>query len=165
MYNKSMNYYTLSGKNANKHFGLNLVENRYYDWDYVKNLAEDIYKNEYELSKRDEFHKNILNFQEIIDGRKRREKEIKDNFQKRKINFLPQSYMIRNYIMYNKKKYKDVEKKMYMMKILFENCDILNKWENHKINSGCQVYSFEEKDKFYEDTFNNYVKKNPKFRL
>lgn len=155
-----MNYYTISGINANKHFGLNLIEQKYYDWDEIKRMAEDIYNNEFDFEKRDFYHKNILNFQEIIDGRKRREKNIKEHLNKKKIKFIPHSYLIRNYIMYNKNNIKFIEKNLYMMKILFEKCDIINKWEEYKINCGCQVYSFQEKDKFYEEIFNNFIKNN-----
>ena len=40
-----MNYYTLKGANANKFFKLNLKDESYFDWEYVKNKAVEIMNN------------------------------------------------------------------------------------------------------------------------
>ena len=67
--------------------------------------------------------------------------------------------------MYGKKTTADVVRIMYMMKILFEKCNILNRWEEYKVEKGNQVYSFKEKDDFYKKTYDEFIKKNPKFKL
>lgn len=159
-----MNYYTLKGSNANNFFKLSLDNDKYYDWDYVKRIAEEkmISLDDKEC---DEIEGNITSFQEIIDQRKRREKIIKNEFNKNKIKFIPHSYIVRNHIMYGKKTTENVVKMMYMMKILFEKCEILDRWEDYKIRNGNQIYTFEEKDKFYKDTYNEFINNNPKFKL
>ena len=55
----------------------------------------------------------------------------------------------------------DVVQKMYMMKILFEDCDIINKWEKYKVKKSQQIYTFDEKEKFYEDIYKEYMKSHP----
>jgi len=160
-----MNYYTLKGVNANKFFKLNLKDESYFDWEYVKNKAVEIMNNINDDKERDEIESNISSFQEIIDARKRREKSLKNEFDKKNIKFINHSYIVRNHIMYGKKTTADVVRIMYMMKILFEKCNILNRWEEHKVKIGNQVYSFKEKDDFYKKTYDEFIKKNPKLKL
>jgi len=160
-----MNYYTLKGDNANKFFKLNLNPDLYYDWDDVKKRAELQMTEEKDDKSRDEIEGNLSFFQEIIDGRHRREKILRNEFKKKNINFIPHSYYVRNYIMYNKNTSKYVFEKMYMMKILFEECDIKNKWEDHKILASKQIYSFEEKDNYYYEKYKEFIKDNPRFKI
>ena len=159
-----MNYYTLKGKNANIFFRLDLDRDKYFDWDYVKNHAEEKML-ELNDKDRDEIESNISTFQEIIDQRKRREKILINEFNKKNIKYIKHSYIVRNHIMYGKKTAEKVVKIMYIMKILFEKCDILNRWEEYKIKTNNQIYTFEEKDKYYMDTYKEFIKQNPKFRL
>lgn len=160
-----MNYYTLKGSNANKFFQLSLNPDNYYEWDDVKKRAELQLSEVLDDKERDEIESNISSFQEIIDGRRRREKILRNLFEEKNINFLPHSYLVRNHIMYNRKCSNTIVRYMYMMKILFEKCDILNKWEDFKVKQKNQLYSFEEKDNFYEKTYKEFIQKNPKFRL
>jgi len=160
-----MNYYTLKGSNANNFFKIDLHPDKYYDWDDVKKRAVANMEDIIDDKDRDEIESNVTLFQEIIDGRRRREKKIKDKFKQKDIKFIPHSYYTRNYIMYNRNDFDDVVKKMYIMKVLFENCDILNKWEDYKVKTNKQIYSFEEKDKFYKDTYDKFIIKNPRFML
>jgi len=158
-----MNYYSLSGKNSNKFFRLNLQENKYYDWELVKKMA--IEKNFVDPKEKDIVNENINNFQKIIDERRRREKNIKELLLKHNINFIGHSYVIRRHIMYNKGSTQNVIHIMNMMKILFERCDIMNKWEEYKIKENNQIYTFEEKDRFYKKIYDNFIRKNPRFKL
>ena len=164
MCNNFMNYYTLSGKNANHFFRLDLLENKYFDWEYVKSLAED---KMIELmdKDRDEIESNISTFQEIIDQRKRREKNLINEFNKKNIKFIKHSYIVKNHIMYGRKTTENVVKIMYMMKILFEKCNILDRWEEYKIKNREQIYTYEEKDRFYRQTYKDFIKRNSEFRL
>ena len=81
-----MNYYTLKGKNANIFFRLDLDRDKYFDWDYVKNHAEEKML-ELNDKDRDEIESNISTFQEIIDQRKRREKILINEFNKKNIKY------------------------------------------------------------------------------
>jgi len=156
-----MNYYTVSGVNINKFFNLGFNERKYYDWDEVRGKVLEM-EGGYGW---DELEKNLVNFQEVIDGRKRRERQLKSEFDKYGIKFIPHSYLIRNYVMYGRRTKKEVVRRMYMMKILYEKCDILDKWEKNKVEKGQQVYTFEEKDKFYEDYYKEFVKNNPRYKF
>lgn len=153
-----MNYYTVKGCNANKFFKLDLHPDLYYDWDDVKKRADGRMKDEYDDKERDEIEGNVSNFQEVIDGRRRRENVLKEELKKKNIKFIPHSYVIRNYIMYNRRKFKEVVDIMKQMNILFEKCDIVNKWEKHKVSEGKQIYSFDEKDEYYKKTYLEYLK-------
>lgn len=156
-----MNYYTVSGVNINKFFNLGFNERKYYDWDEVRGKVLEM-EGGYGW---DELEKNLVNFQEVIDGRKRRERQLKSEFDKYGIKFIPHSYLIRNYVMYGRRTQKEVVRRMYMMKILYEKCDILDKWEKNKVEKWQQVYTFEEKDKFYEDYYKEFVKNNPRYKF
>jgi len=160
-----MNYYTLKGCNANNFFKINLHPDRYYDWDDVKKRAELRIDEERDDKVKNDIEGNICNFQEIIDGRRRREKIIRELFKKKNIKFIENSYVTRNHIMYNRKTSNEVVRIMYRMKILFEHCDIINKWEENKVEEEKQFYTFEEKDNFYEKIYNEFVEENPRFKL
>ena len=41
------------------------------------------------------------------------------------------------------------------MNYLFEKCDIRRKWEEYKVQMGNQIYTFEEKDRFYKREYRN----------
>jgi hypothetical protein len=151
-----MDFYTLKGENANKFFKLNLNPGKYYSWDDVRLLLD---LDDSEVKSSCEF------FDGIIMNRKFREAIIKDKLQKYNIKYIPHSYLIRNYVMYGRKTVDYIVKNLYMMKILHEQCDILNKWESYKIRMEQNVYSFEEKDKFYEDSYNEFVSNNPKYKF
>jgi len=159
-----MDFYTLKGKNANNFFKLSLNPNKYYRWSDVKEMGINRVKEFFTDVEKEEIIKNIFSFQEIIDARKRREVGLRAKFNDYKIKFIPESYLIRNYIMYGRKKEREVLKEMYKMKILFEKCDITNQWEKYKVDTKQQLYTFEEKDKFYDDTYNKYVKLNPRYK-
>ena len=153
-----MDYYTLSGKNVNKFFKLNKMEDRYYRWDDIFILARVKLETEKDEGCKEELRSAITIFNGIIDNRKTRENKLKIEFNKYGIKFIPHSYIVRNYIMYGRNKLKDVVKIMYMMKILFEKYDIIDKWEKYKIDEMRQVYTFEEKDNFYKNEYDKLVK-------
>ena len=96
----------------------------------------------------------------IIDGRKIREFLLKKELEKKDIQFIKHSYLVRNFVMYGKGKISEIVQKLEMMKVLFEKCDIKKKWDAHKVSGGKSIYTFEEKDKFYEDTYKEYCEKN-----
>lgn len=156
----NINYYTVSGRNANIYFDLNLNVYSYYSWDEIKLLGENKfneYRNNGDNVQADKYHKNLSTFQWVIDSRKKRESDVRREMKNRDIKFIPHSYLVRNYIMYGIGKLDDVVSKMYMMKILFEKCDIVNKWEKYKIDNGQQIYTYDEKDSFYEKQYINYL--------
>jgi len=159
-----MDFYTLKGRNANKFFSLELEPSKYYNWAEVKELAKKKRDELYSKTDEDQMTENIERFQEIIDARKRRELKIRSRFNDYKIQFIPNSFYVRNHIMYGKKTTEEVLRKMYMMKILFENCDIKNKWEKNKVTKGQQIYTFEEKDLFYETTYTEFMRENPRLK-
>jgi len=155
-----MDFYTIKGSNANKFFKLKLSSSKYYKWSEVVELANQIYET-LPQNEKEEYKKSIKNYQNIIDGRVQRELQLRARFNDYKIKFIPHSYFIRNYIMYNRGSINDVVQKMYMMKILFEDCDIINKWEKYKVKKSQQIYTFDEKEKFYEDIYKEYMKSHP----
>ena len=146
---QEIDFYSVKGSNVNRIFNLNLIDHQYYNWDDVKlKIGED---------KREEVEK----FDLVIVGRKSRLERLKGALEVRGIKFIPHSYLVRNYVMYGRKTCWEVVKMLYMMKVLFEKCDIKAKWERHKINNGQQIYSFEEKDNFYKECYDKYVDLHP----
>jgi len=111
-----MDYYTISGKNANLHFGLKLQDG-YYNYQDV--LSKINYFNHVEKVNR------LLN---MMEERKIREDYLRGEFERLGIRFQERSYLVRRHIMYNNFSPRFVVGKMYQMKILFENCQIKEKW-------------------------------------
>jgi hypothetical protein len=57
--------------------------------------------------------------------------------------------------MYGRGLLNHVVREMAKMHYLFEKCDIRRKWEEYKVERGKQIYTFEEKDRFYEKEYRN----------
>jgi len=152
---KEIDFFSVKGSNVNKKFNLNKVDNFYYNWEDVK--KEVIEKFENDESKMEEVDK----FDLVIVGRKSRLERLKRKLEERNIKLIEHSYLVRNYVMYARKSLDEVVRTLYMMKILFEKCDIKVKWERYKCEKGKQIYSFEEKDKFYEAMYEKYIDLTP----
>lgn len=146
-------YYTISGKNANLHFGLNLPEG-YYNYN---NILSNINYFQHQ--------EKVDKLLEIMEGRKSREKYLKEEFERLGINFQNNSYLVRRHIMYNNYSPRFVVGKMYQMKILFEHCNIKEKWERYKLDHVGRIFLMEEKDDFYNDYYLNYLADHPELRM
>jgi len=159
---KEIDYYTVKGINANKHLKLNLIETKFYNWSDIKDLIKDRLEDETDTEIIKIVRNNAALFEDIVSKRRKRENEVKRAFKEKNIDFIPHSFLVRNYIMYGRRDLNYIVDTMYRMKILFENCDIKKQWEQHKINGNKQIYTFQDKDNFYETIFTDYVKANPK---
>jgi hypothetical protein len=148
-----IDYYTISGKNANTHFGLDLKDG-YYNYNDV--LCKINYFNHQE---------NANNLLVIMEERKAREKVLREEFERLGIKFQERSYLVRRHIMYNDFSPRFVIGKMYQMKVLFENCQIKDKWEAYKLEHQGRIFSMDEKDKYYDDYYKNYLEEHPELRM
>jgi len=148
-----MDYYTISGKNANLHFGLELQDGYY---NYLDVLSMINYFNHVEKVNR------LLN---IMEERKLREDYLRGEFERLGVRFQERSYLVRRHIMYNDFSPKFVVGKMYQMKVLFENCQIKDKWEEYKLEHVGRIFSMKEKDDFYNYYYVNYLAEHPELRM
>lgn len=156
-----INYYTISSDNAKKYYYLNKPTG-YYDYSKLKAEALESVEST-ELLK--EIKENINIFDNVMDKRREREHELKQKLNKYGIKFIPHSYLTRRYIMYNNRSLNSVVRELYKMHILFTKCNIKDLWENYKSSKGENMYSMQEKDVFYENTYDEYVKKNPEYKF
>ena len=154
-----INYYTISSENIKKYYNLE-KPNGYYDFSEIKSEALEKNRNNrnFEVIK-----ENVNVFDEVIKKRREREKMLKQKLNKHGIQFIPHGYLTRRYIMHNYRSLNSTIKELYKMHILFTKCDIKEKWDQYKSEKGENFYSMQEKDKFYKDIYNNYIKSNPNF--
>jgi len=153
---QDIDFFSVRGRDVNRIFGLNLLESSYYNWDEVKLRVNEM-EGGVDEKKRGEMER----FDLVMVGRRSRLERVKGRLEEREIKFLPHSYLLRQYVMYGRGALDDVVRVLYRMKILFERCDIRAKWEGYKVSNGSQMYSFEEKDKFYEGEYNKYIDLHP----
>ena len=151
---QEINFFSVKGSNVNRIFNLGLSDNMYYSWDEIKEKVKD----------NEQFKTIVENFDLVIVGRRSRLERLKKRLEERGIAFIPHSYLVRNYVMYGRKSCEEVVKTLYMMKVLFEKCNIRQKWEKYKMDNGQQIYSYDEKDQFYETEYNKYVDVNPSMK-
>ena len=151
---KEIDFYSFKGKNVNSHLGLNVVDNQYYSWEEVKQLYDQLPE-----ERRESLKQEIVKMEMIVDGRKIREFMLKTELKKKEVELIKHSYLVRNFVMYSRGNLQEIVNKMTMMKTLFEKCNIKEKWENHKVG-GKSIYTFEEKDKFYEKVYEEYCANN-----
>ena len=136
-----IDFYTVKGEIINRHFGLGLEDDTYYRWDAVVDKVED---NEKKRS-----------FDDVMKWRGEREKYLKRELERLGVPFRTHSYKVRHYVMYGRGLLNHVVREMVKMNYLFEKCDIRRKWEEYKVTRGKQIYTFEEKDRFYEREYRN----------
>ena len=136
-----IDFYTVKGEIINRHFGLGLEDDTYYRWDAVVDKVED---NEKKRS-----------FDDVMKWRGEREKYLKRELERLGVPFRTHSYKVRHYVMYGRGLLNHVVREMVKMNYLFEKCDIRRKWEEYKVTRGKQIYTFEEKDQFYEREYRN----------
>jgi len=136
-----IDFYTVKGEILNRHFELGLDDDAYYRWDTVVGKVED---NEKKRS-----------FDDVMKWRGEREKCLRRELERLGVPFLAHSYKVRHYVMYGRGLLNYVVREMVKMHYLFEKCDICRKWEEYKVTRGKQIYTFEEKDRFYEREYRN----------
>jgi hypothetical protein len=136
-----IDFYTVKGEILNRYFQLGLDDDTYYRWDTVVGKVEDNEK------------KN--SFDDVMKWRGEREKCLRRELERLGVPFLTHSYKVRHYVMYGRGLLNHVVREMVKMHYLFEKCDIRRKWEEYKVARGKQIYTFEEKDRFYEREYRN----------
>jgi hypothetical protein len=136
-----IDFYTVKGEILNRYFQLGLDDDIYYRWDTVVDKVEDNEK------------KN--SFDDVMKWRGEREKCLRRELERLGVPFLTHSYKVRHYVMYGRGLLNHVVREMVKMNYLFEKCDIRRKWEEYKVTRGKQIYTFEEKDRFYEKEYRN----------
>jgi hypothetical protein len=136
-----IDFYTVKGEILNRYFQLGLDDDTYYRWDTVVGKVED---NEKKKS-----------FDDVMKWRGEREKCLRRELERLRVPFLTHSYKVRHYVMYGRGLLNHVVREMVKMNYLFEKCDIRRKWEEYKVTRGKQIYTFEEKDRFYEREYRN----------
>jgi hypothetical protein len=94
-------------------------------------------------------------FDDVMKWRGEREKYLRQELERLGVPFLEHSYKVRHYVMYGRGLLNQVVREMVKMHYLFEKCDIRTKWEEYKVARGKQIYTFEEKDRFYEREYRN----------
>ena len=136
-----IDFYTVKGEILNRHFKLGLDDDTYYIWD---NVVDKVEVNEKKKS-----------FDDVMKWRGEREKCLRRELERLGVPFLTHSYKVRHYVMYGRGLLNNVVREMVKMHYLFEKCDIRRKWEEYKVTRGKQIYTFEEKDRFYEKEYRN----------
>ena len=136
-----IDFYTVKGAIINQYFNMGLDDDVYYRWDSVVEKVEDSEKKK--------------SFDDVMKWRGEREKCLRRELEHLGIPFREHSYKVRHYIMYGRDLLNNVVQEMVKMNYLFEKCDIKMKWEEYKVEQGKQIYTFNEKDRFYEKEYRN----------
>ena len=136
-----IDFYTVKGAIINRYFKVGLEDDTYYRWQDVVEKVED--------------NETKKNFDDVMKWRGEREKCLRQELERLGVPFLEHSYKVRHYVMYGRGLLNQVVREMVKMHYLFEKCDILTKWEEYKVARGKQIYTFEEKDRFYEREYRN----------
>lgn len=150
-----IDFYTVKGVNLNKYFDLGLDDEKYYRWEDVVERCEDSIGIEEDKTRKTELEEKKKNFEDVMKWRKEREKCLRSELERVGVPFLAHSYKVRHYVMYGRGLLNHVVREMVKMHYLFEKCDIRRKWEEYKVTRGKQIYTFEEKDRFYEKEYRN----------
>jgi hypothetical protein len=150
-----IDFYTVKGVNINKYFDLGLDDEKYYRWEDVVDRCEDSIGIEEDKVRKTELEEKKKSFDDVMKWRGEREKCLRRELERVGVPFLAHSYKVRHYVMYGRGLLNQVVKEMVKMNYLFEKCDIRRKWEEYKVTRGKQIYTFEEKDRFYEKEYRN----------
>ena len=150
-----IDFYTVKGVNLNKYFDLGLDDEKYYRWEDVVERCEDSIGIEEDKTRKTDLEEKKKNFENVIKWRGEREKCLRRELERVGVPFLAHSYKVRHYVMYGRGLLNHVVREMVKMHYLFEKCDIKRKWEEYKVTRGKQIYTFEEKDRFYEKEYRN----------
>jgi hypothetical protein len=150
-----IDFYTVKGGIINRYFQVGLDEDKYYRWEDVVEKVEDSIGCEEDKSKKLELEDKKRNFDDVMKWRGEREKCLRRELERLGVPFLPHSYKVRHYVMYGRGLLNQVVREIVKMHYLFEKCDIRKKWEEYKVERGKQIYTFEEKDRFYEKEYRN----------
>jgi len=150
-----IDFYTVKGVNINRYFDLGLDDDKYYRWEDVVERCEDSIGIEEDKVRKVELEEKKKSFDDVMKWRREREKCLRRELERVGVPFLAHSYKVRHYVMYGRGLLNHVVKEIVKMNYLFEKCDIKRKWEEYKITRGKQIYTFEEKDRFYEKEYRN----------
>lgn len=150
-----IDFYTVKGEIINRYFQVGLDEDIYYRWDAVVEKVEDSIGCEEDKAKKLELEEKKKSFEDVMKWRGEREKRLRRELEHMSVPFLVHSYKVRHYVMYGRGLLNQVVRDIVKMHYLFEKCDIKRKWEEYKVERGKQIYTFEEKDQFYEKEYRN----------
>jgi len=150
-----IDFYTVKGEIINRYFELGLDYNVYYRWDTVVDKVEEKIGCEEDNSKKAGLQDKKRSFDDVMKWRGEREKCLRKELERLGVPFRAHSYKVRHYVMYGRGLLNHVIREMVKMHYLFEKCDIRRKWEEYKVTRGKQIYTFEEKDRFYEKEYRN----------
>ena len=143
-----IDFYTVKGGIINKYFQVGLDDDTYYQWNDIAGKVEDSIRCEEDKEKK-------KSFDDVMKWRGEREKCLRRELERLGVPFMAHSYKVRHYVMYGRGLLNHVVREMVKMNYLFEKCDIRRKWEEYKVERGKQIYTFEEKDRFYEKEYRN----------
>ena len=150
-----IDFYTVKGEILNRYFKLNLDDDKYYRWDTVVGEVDLKIEGENDRLKKEEFEEKKRSFDDVMKWRGEREKCLKRELECLGVPFRAHSYKVRHYVMFGRDLLNHVVREMVKMHYLFEKCDIMRKWEEYKVTRDKQIYTFEEKDQFYEREYRN----------
>ena len=145
-----IDFYTVKGGIINRYFQVGLDDDTYYQWNEIEGKVEDSIRCEEDKEKK-------KSFDDVMKWRGEREKCLRRELERLSVPFLAHSYKVRHYVMYGRGLLNHVVREMVKMHYLFEKCDIRRKWEEYKVERGKQIYTFEEKDQFYEKEYRNAI--------
>jgi len=148
-----IDFYTVRGEIINRYFELGIDDELYYRWDSVVEKVSDYIDTEEDKIKKAELEEKKRSFDDVMKWRGEREKYLRRELEKMGVSFRSHSYKVRHYVMYGRGLLNHVVREMVMMHYLFEKCDIRRKWEEYKVQRGKQIYTYLEKDKFYEKEY------------
>jgi hypothetical protein len=150
-----IDFYTVKGGNLNRYFKLGLDDDTYYRWENVVGKVSDFIDTEEDNEKKAELEEKKRSFDDVIKWRGEREKYLRVKLEQIGVPFRAHSYKVRHYVMYGRGLLNHIVREIVKMHYLFEKCDIRRKWEEYKVARGKQIYTFEEKDRFYEREYRN----------
>jgi hypothetical protein len=150
-----IDFYTVKGAIINRYFKVGLEDDTYYRWQDVVEKVGDYIDTEEDNAKKFELEEKKKNFDDVMKWREEREKCLRRELERLGVPFLEHSYKVRHYVMYGRGLLNQVVREMVKMHYLFEKCDIRAKWEEYKVARGKQIYTYEEKDRFYEREYRN----------
>lgn len=150
-----IDFYTVKGAIINRYFKVGLEDDTYYRWQDVVEKVGDYIDTEEDNAKKFELEEKKKNFDDVMKWREEREKCLRRVLERLGVPFLEHSYKVRHYVMYGRGLLNQVVREMVKMHYLFEKCDIRAKWEEYKVARGKQIYTYEEKDRFYEREYRN----------
>jgi len=150
-----IDFYTVKGEIINQYFKVGLDDDTYYRWDAVVEKVSDYIDSEDDDAKKAELLEKKKSFDDVMKWRGEREKYLRRELERLDVLFMAHSYKVRHYVMYGRGLLNHVVQEIVKMHYLFEKCDIRMKWEEYKVARGKQIYTFDEKDQFYEREYRN----------